>query len=192
MKAAELAENGYAYLKVGTCYLKGFWGQQLTQAEYNRVLAMYPDNKKYGNAKYIGTDIYPFDCICFIKNLLAGGKVGSRLSYAQMASNPLGDCNNQTFYNKLYDCVSPMEGKAGYGLATTGHAALCLGEGRWLDVNFSGSQNGLALHNGFSGTDFKCGKIPGIDYAASPVPDEKEIITKFLNSVRDAYLAGKF
>lgn len=172
LTSKELVANAIAYLQKSTCYLKGFWCQYMSTAEYNRVLKMYPDNAKYNNQRYCNTDVYAADCICFLKNLIAGGTVNRRLSYQQMAAGPLGDCNNQTFYNSLYDLCSPVGAPAGYGLATTGHAALCIGNDQWIDFNFTnGGQNGLKLHTGFSGTNFRCGKIPGIDYnQPAPAP----------------------
>ena len=174
MTNKELVANAVAYLQKSTCYLKGFWCQWLTKSEYDRVNAQYKGaNDKYGNTGLIGTNAYAGDCICWIKHLLAGGNVNRRLSYSEMASNPLGDCTNETFYNKLYDCCEPDKAMPGYGLATKGHAALYVGNGQWLDYNYTTGQNGIALHTGFSGTDFKCGKIPGIAYEnPEPVVDE--------------------
>ena len=196
MKSTELVANAIAYLQVTTCYDKGFWCQSMTQSEYDRILKMYPDNAKYGNAKYIGSNVYAADCICFIKQLLGGGTVNKRLTYGQMAANPVGDCTNQGFYNKLYDCCAPDQAMPGYGLATTGHAALYIGNGQWVDFNYNGSQNGIKLHTGFAGTNFKCGKIPGVAYESpdpEPKPEpivktEKEIIDGFLAFLRDSYL----
>ena len=174
MTNKELVANAVAYLQKSTCYLKGFWCQWLTKSEYDRVNAQYKGaNDKYCNTGLIGTGAYAADCICWIKQLLAGGNVNRRLSYSEMSSNPLGDCTNETFYNKLYDCCEPDKAMPGYGLATKGHAALYVGNGQWLDYNYTTGQNGIALHTGFAGTDFKCGKIPGIAYEnPEPVVDE--------------------
>ena len=107
MKAQELANiaESFTYTGIKTCYLKGFWGQRLTQQEYDRVLRMYPENSKYKNEKYIGTDVFPFDCICFVKGILGGCTPNRRISYQQMAANPIGDCTTETFAEKLYDLV---------------------------------------------------------------------------------------
>lgn len=197
MTSKELVANAVAYLQKTTCYEKGFWCQYMSTAEYNRVLKMYPKNAAYHNEKYCNTDVYAADCICWMKQLLNGGSVNRRLSYQQLAAGPLGDCDNQTFYNKLYDLRSPAGAPAGYGLATTGHAALCIGNDQWLDFNYSGSQNGIALHTGFSGTNFRCGKIPGIEYAAAPAntaEDFKNWLLKnsaqIINNLYDSYERG--
>lgn len=189
----ELVANAVAYLQVTTCYEKGFWCQYMSQAEYDRILKMYPGNNKYGNEKYINTGVFAADCICWIKQLLGGGTVTRRLSYQQMSANPLGDCNNQKFYDSLYDCCEPSQALPGYGLATTGHAALYVGNGQWMDFNYSGSQNGAALHTGFSSTSFKCGKIPGISYENDePIVDtERGILERFTNWLIDLYLKSK-
>lgn len=186
----ELVANALEYLNASTCYEKGFWCQKMTQSEYDRILKMYPNNSKYGNQNLINSDVYAADCICFVKQLLAGGKVGKRLSYAQMASNPVGDCTNLMFYDKLYDCCNTSEALPGYGLATSGHAALYVGNGQWLDFNFSGDQNGIKLHTGFSGTNFKCGKIPGVSYESKTpvVKTEKEILLNFCEYLVSMYL----
>jgi len=191
LTSKELVANAVAYLQKTTCYLRGFWCQYDSTTEYNRVLQMYPKNASYNNQHYCNTDVYAADCLCFIKQLLGGGTVYKRLSYAQMAANPVGDCDNKTFYNKLYDLRNPVGAPAGYGLATEGHAALCIGNDQWIDFNYSGSQNGIALHTGFSGTSFRCGKIPGITYeepAPTPAVNEKEVIDRFLAFLRDLYL----
>lgn len=174
----ELVANATAYLQKITCYEKGFWCQRMTQSEYDYKLKQYPENKKYGNEKYINTDVYAADCICWLKQLINGGNVNRRLSYAELCSGPLGDCTNKQFYDALYDCCEPSQAMPGYALATTGHAALYVGNGQWMDFNYTSGQNGVALHTGFAGTNFKCGKIPGIAYEnPEPVQDE---VTDFL------------
>lgn len=194
MTNKEIVANAIEYLNQSTCYAKGFWCQYFSSPEYDRVNAQYKGaNDKYNNTKYIGTNVYAADCICWLKQLLNGGKVGRRLSYAQMAANPLGDCTNQEFYDKLYDCCEPSQAKPGYGLATTSHAALYIGNGQWLDYNFSGDQNGIKLHTGFSGTNFKCGKIPGVSYESDePIIDtEREILLNFCEFLVNMYLNNK-
>lgn len=174
MKAQELANIARSFLDVKTCYLKGFWGQYLSQAEYNRVLKMYPTNTKYHNEDLIGTDVFPFDCICFVKGILGGCTPEKRISYAQMSRNPIGDCTTETFAEKLYDIVKPgMNVPAGYGLSKPGHAALSLGDGKWIDVSYDYSgQNGAKLHTGGVPANYICGKIPGVDYSEQPPAPE--------------------
>ena len=169
MNNIELTNNALAYLEHGTCYLKGFWGQSLTQAEYNRVLVYNPSNAKYGNTKYIGTGVYPFDCICFIKALLGGATVDNRITYNQLKANPVGDCNNETFLKMLQNNspCSPKDAKHGYGLATKGHCAIALGNGRWIDANWNKSQNGVAVHETGIEMFTVAGKINGVDYLES-------------------------
>lgn len=194
MTNKELVANAVEYLNKSTCYLKGFWCQWLTKAEYDRVNTQYKGaNDKYNNTGKIGTNAYAADCICWIKQLLAGGRVNRRLTYSEMASNPVGDCTNETFYNKLYDCCEPDQAKPGYALATTGHAALYIGSGQWLDYNYTTGQNGIALHTGFAGTKFKCGKIPGISYEDdTPIVDtERAILTSFCDWLIDSYLKSR-
>lgn len=193
MTNKEIVSNAVAYLQKTTCYMKGMWCERLTQSEYDYKCKQYPDNKKYGNEKYINTDVYSADCICFVKQLLAGGNVNRRLSYGEMANNPLGDCTNKQFYYKLYDCCSPDKALPGYGLATTGHSALYVGNGQWIDFNYTSGQNGIALHTGFSGTSFNCGKIPGISYESEdPVIDtEEQILMKFVTWQVQQYLKGR-
>lgn len=190
MTNKELVSNAVAYLQKRTCYEKGFWCQYMSKSEYDRILKMYPENSKYHNEALCNTDVYSADCICFMKQLLGGGNVNRRLSYAEMASNPCGDCTNKDFYNKLYDCCSPDKALPGYGLATTGHCALYIGNGQWLDFNYTSGQNGIALHTGFSGTNFKCGKIPGISYENdTPIIDtEEQILMNFVTWLVKKYL----
>lgn len=183
MNSETLVKNAKDFINAPTCYEKGFWGQRMTQAEYDRVLKMYPGNNSYGNQKLIGTDVFPFDCICFLKCLLAGGNVNRRLTYGEMKSNPLGDCTNKAFLDSLYDCVPIDKAKAGYGLATEKHCALSLGNGEWIDCNFDMyGQNGVSIHSTGSGIFTKCGKIPGIIYN-----EETDEIMDFLKWLREKY-----
>lgn len=154
-----------------TCYLYGFWGQKLTREEYNRVNAL-PNingaNNKFGNQKYIGTGVLPFDCINLPKGILGGATKDRRISYSQMAANPIGDCTNQQFLALMQQNgnLNPKDAKRGMGLATSGHAAIALGGGRWVDANFiNGKQNGVVIHD--TGIEqFTCaGRIPGIEYS---------------------------
>ena len=194
MTNREIVANAVAYLQKTTCYMKGMWCERLTQSEYDYKCKQYPENKKYGNEKYINTDVYSADCICWLKQLLNGGSVNRRLSYAEMSANPLGDCTNKQFYDSLYDCVPVEQAKPGYGLATTGHAGLYVGNGQWVDFNFTSGQNGVALHTGFTGAPvFKCGKIPGVSYENDePIIDtEHEILLKFCEFMIEWYLQNR-
>lgn len=185
-----LCQRAEEYAQALTCYLKGFWCQRLTQAEYDRVLKMYPVNDKYNNERFIGSEVYAADCICWIKQLLGGGSVGHRLSYKEMTSNPLGDCTTQRFKASLTDCIASVEPPAGYGLATDTHAALSLGGGVWIDCNFDANQNGIAIHTGGVPRQFTAGKIPGVLYE-EPEQTEREILRKFTNWLIDSYLTHK-
>lgn len=165
MTDQELCNIALDFLPLDSCYLKGCWGQELTQAVYDAKLAQYPENANYHNESWIGTDVYPFDCICFIKGITSGATPQNRISYTQLANGPLGDCNNLQFINLLYDQVPASQAPAGYGLASNTHAALSLGGGLWIDCNFDGlTQNGLRLHMTGIGNFPYAGKIPGIDY----------------------------
>ena len=189
MTDKELCENARKFADTITCYLKGFWGQYLSADEYARVLKIYPVNAKYGNEKYISTTAFPFDCICFVKCLLAHGTVYKRLTYKEMSANPLGDCTNEKFYNALYDCVEPEQAPAGYGLATLSHSAISLGSGCWVDCNYNDSQNGVVIHTGGIPSYFKAGKIPGIDYESKS--DEIAILHEFADWLIGEYLKTK-
>ena len=204
MTGQELAAAARKFLDVPTCYLRGFWGQYMSQVEYDRVLKMYPVNSKYNNEKYVGdVDMYPFDCICFVKALLGGIRPGIRISYATMAKNPIGDCTTEAFAEKLYDCVDPgMNVPAGYGLSKAGHAALSLGDGKWIDVSFDYSgQNGAKLHTGGVPAVYKCGKIPGVTYSDTPMPEPSDAAafrdflisnsSKIISEAYDAWKGGK-
>ena len=190
IKAEELSKRAREFLNVKTCYLKGFFGQPLTQAEYDRVLKMYPDNAKYNNETYIGTGAYAFDCICFVKFLVSGGYVNNRISYAQLKASPIGDCTTQAFMSGLTECVEPAKAPAGYGLATAGHAAISLGGGMWIDANKNATQNGIALHTTGIERFTRAGKIKGIDYETPEpiIPTERAILEKFTNWLIEQYL----
>ena len=190
ISAEQICKNANEYTGVTTCYLKGFWGQPLTEAEYARVLKMYPDNAKYDNGKYVGTNAYAFDCICFIKSLLAGGKVNNRVTYAQLCKTALGDCNTQAFLSSLYDCCDPQNAPAGYGLATSGHAALSLGNGMWIDANKNATQNGIKIHTSGIERFTRAGKIKGVNYATPEpvIPTERKVLEDFASWLIDLYI----
>ena len=196
MKAKDLCEQARRFAQKSSCYLPGAWGQYLSQGEYNRLCAMYPRNEQYHNESYVGTECYPFDCICFVKALTAGATVGNRISYSQLAAGPLGDCTTAQFLNaKLYDKCDPKDAKAGYGLATSGHAGIALGDGMWIDANKTAGQNGLQIHSTGIETFTAAGKIPGIVYESDdpePIIDtERVILTNFTNWLVDTYLKQK-
>ena len=180
MTSKELCTVARSFAGAETCYLKGFWLQKLTQAEYDRVLKMYPRNAIYNNTKYIGTNCYPADCICFIKAITSGATLDRRISYAELAKGPLGDCTNSAFMQKLYDEVPTGIVPAGYGIASEKHAALSLGAGVWIDCNYDEAQNGVKIHTGGVPAGFKCGKIPGIVYPESDLRDELRGFTDWL------------
>lgn len=171
MRDEDFARVAEDFANSFTCYLYGFWGQKLTREEYNRVNALpaiHGDNNKFGNQKYIGTGVFPFDCICLLKADLAGATVDHRISYSQMASNPMGDISNADFLKLMQrnGNINPKDAKRGMGLATKGHAAIALGNGRWVDANFiNGQQNGVMIHE--TGIEqFTCaGRIPGVEYS---------------------------
>ena len=190
IKAEELSKRAREFLNVKTCYLKGFFGQPLTQAEYDRVLKLYPDNAKYNNEAYIGSGAYAFDCVCFVKFLVSNGSVGNRISYAQLKASPIGDCTTQAFMSGLTECVEPAKAPAGYGLATAGHAAISLGGGMWIDANKNATQNGIALHTTGIERFTRAGKIKGIDYETPEpiIPAEREILEKFTTWLIEQYL----
>lgn len=194
MKASDLCMIAKSILSRKNGYLKGFWGQYGgtkgdPNSEYNRVLRMYPDNKKFNNEDIAcDKEAVCFDCICMVKAILGGFTSNplNRISYSQMAANPVGDCTTQSFKKKLYETCSPKDAKAGYGLATDGHAAIALGSGMWIDCNYSGSQNGVALHTtGIERFDV-AGKIPGVEYDV-----EYDDVKDFLNWLYDSYKASK-
>ena len=188
MNNIELANTARAFAQETTCYLRGTWGQYLSESEYARLLNMYPANAKYNNQKYVGNDkAYPFDCICFVKGLLGGVKPGTRISYNQMAHNPIGDCTTEKFLSLLYDEIEPKYAPVGYGLATKGHAAISLGGGYWIDANYSNTQNGIQIHSNGIEIFAKAGKIPGIEYEES----EREVLRGFCDYLIDSYLKQK-
>ena len=202
MTGQELANNARGFLNVTTCYLLGFWCQYCSKAEYNRVNAELAkhnkNNDKYNNQKYINTNVYAADCVCFVKGLLGGLKVGNRISYNQMSA-PIGDVTPEDFGKLLYDCVPPgMNVPAGYGLAKYGHAALSLGNGEWIDFSFNDYQNGVKLHTGGVPSEYKCGKIPTIDYSDQPTPEPSDaaafrdfLISNSSKIISEAYNAWK-
>lgn len=185
MTGNEVAKVAKEFYAKTTCYLKGAWGQYLSANEYKRLCNLYTSNTKYGNEKYVGTDVYPFDCICFVKAVTSGATPNKRIDYNTLKNGILGDCSNTKFYNDLlYDCVTDGEDVvAGMGIASTKHAGLVLGVNCWIDANFTGSnkQNGLAIHYSDPvSLGYKVGKIKGITYDDKPETDDVQDFLKFL------------
>ena len=166
------------FYKNGTCYLKGGWGQRLSESEYQRLLRQYPDNAKYGNEKYAGTKVRPADCICIVKGITSGATPENDISYTQLKAGPLGDCTNEKFYNMLYDCITdPNDMVPGMAIASTKHAGIVLGVNCWADANYTGAgkQNGIAIHySNPIAAGYRVGKMPGIVYE-NPVPEPDDV-----------------
>lgn len=169
MKVSDFVRTAKEFANYTTCYLKGGIGKYLDQAWYDSLLKKYPDNAKYGNGKdghYVNTDCFEFDCITFVKSILAGCTIKHHLAdYSEYNKCPIGDCTTKGFKSMLYDTCVPRKAEAGYGLATDGHAGISLGNGVWIDCNWDGkTQNGVAVHyTGIERFDV-AGKIPTIDY----------------------------
>lgn len=194
-KADEFARIAESFLNVSTCYLLGFWGQVLSLAEYNRVNSLKGingKNDKYNNRRFIGSNVFPFDCINFLKGLLGGCTPQNRVDYNAIKNCPIGDCRNDEFLKMMQkDNINPKDAKRGMGLATSGHAAIALGGGRWIDANYTGTQNGVAVHN--SGIEqFTCaGRIPGIDYSAQEDIKVGDIVPMEVYEIKDGFAYGK-
>ena len=190
MTGTELAARATEFAKAETFYEYGGWGQTMSKSELERLAERYPKNKPIN---YNNVGKWGFDCICFIKGLMAGVTVNHHVdSYQEMKKNPIGDCTNVQFLEMLYDRCRPEDAPAGYGIATKGHAALSLGSGRWIDVNRTGSgQDGVAVHIGGYPADCIAGKIPGVDYSEIPPVSEKAVLMHFCEWLVDSYLNNK-
>ena len=174
MKSKELCEHAKGFLTVPTFYEYGGWGQTMTAKELERLASLYPKNKPIN---YDNVGKWGFDCICFIKGLMSGVTSNHHVDdYKELKANPIGDCTNKQFKEMLTDCVpAGIDVPEGYGLATDDHAGLSLGEGWWIDANRKSGQDGVMKHFGIP-SDFKCGKIPGVDYE-----EEKDEVQDFLS-----------
>lgn len=173
MKANDFAVRAEEFSNALTCYLKGFWGQRLSRAEFDRIARMYPENLTYGNEKYIGTDVFPFDCICFVKALLGNASTVNRVPYDAIKNCSIGDIDNPTFLNILkanHPC-NPKDAKRGMGLATNKHAGIALGGGKWVDANLTNGQNGVKVHTSGIEQFTVAGEIPGLEYDGVNVGD---------------------
>lgn len=193
MKVNDFIKTATDFANVQTCYLRGGIGKYLDEAWYKSLLAKCPENAKYGNGEnghYVNTNAFAFDCICFIKAILAGCTPSHYLKdYAEYNKCSIGDCTTKEFKAMLCDKVQPASAPAGYGLATDGHAGISLGGGKWIDCNWNGTtQNGVKIHTSGIGAFDTAGKIPTIDYSASPAETEKEILTNFANWLINQYV----
>lgn len=169
MKAETLAATAAAFADEETFYEYGGWGQEMTLATMNALAERYPKNKP---VKPENVGKWGFDCICMIKGILAGVTPAHHInSYQEMKTKcPIGDCTNVAFLDMLYDRCKPSEAPIGYGLANKDHAAISLGNNRWVDANRCAGQDGVKIHVGIPDT-FVAGKIPGVEYE-SPSEDE--------------------
>ena len=178
MKSKELCDTILQLAAQPNFYEYGGWGQEMTRATLDSLAARYPKNKP---VNYDNVGKWGFDCICLIKGVLAGVTVNHHINSYQEFKNacPIGDCTNTEFKAMLYDRVPADEAPVGYGLATDSHAAVSLGNGRWIDANRSGSQDGLAVHyGGLAG--FVAGKIPSVEYDEEPATDDVQDFLAFL------------
>lgn len=187
MKASDLVRRAKEYLNVCTCYSKGWWCQNPTVDEWNRINKMY-DNTKYGSLKLIqdGKNPYIADCVCWVKQLLGNGSINNRLSYDQMKNNVtgMGDFNNQKLYDNTVDEKDRLPGMV---VCSTGHCGIYIGKNdQWLDCNFDGKgQNGVALRTGIP-SGYKVGKIKGVDYSEYEVDEVKDFLDYLYQSWKDA------
>ena len=178
MTSKELAKLAEEFSVQPNFYELGGWGQEMTRATLESLAERYPKNKP---VNYDNVGKWGFDCICMIKGILAGVTPSHHInSYQEMkAKCPLGDCTNLEFLNELYDRRDPTDAPAGYGLATKGHAAISLGNNRWVDANRCDGQDGVKIHVGIPET-FVAGKIPGVDYEKEPQTDDVQDFLQFL------------
>ena len=165
MNNYELADRAEAFASVLTCYMKSGFGQKLTKVPYDSLCKQYPVNATYGNSKYIGTNCFPEDCICWLKSLLCNATIDKRILYDDIKHSVLGDFTNVDFLKMLdkTKCL-PKDAKRGYGLATKGHCGIALGNGRWIDANRDANQNGVKIHTTGIEIFTVAGKIDTIDY----------------------------
>lgn len=194
MKAGEYADIAESFSSVSTCYMLGGYGQKLTQATYNYLCGKYPKNKTYGNQKYVGSNTFPLDCICFVKALCAGltAYPVHRIEYEDIKKTPMGDITNDKFLAlmKKNNGVEPKYAKRGMGLANKSHAAIALGDGMWVDANKWGSQNGVVIHKtGIEQFDI-AGEIPGIDYSDEQ-PQVGDTIPMVITKIEDGIAYGQ-
>ena len=179
MKSKELCDLALQFAALPNFYEYGGWGQEMTRATLDALAARYPKNK---SINYDNVGKWGFDCICWIKGMLSGVTPQHHInSYQEFKNNcPIGDCTNVEFKNMLYDCCDPDEAPAGYGIANDRHAALSLGNGKWIDCNRTDSgQDGIQVHfGGLNG--FKAGKIPSVDYDQEPQTDDVQDFLQFL------------
>jgi hypothetical protein len=136
--------------------------------------------------------VFAFDCINYIKGLLAGTTTKKRVDYNAIKNCPIGDCRNDEFLAMMQKSgVKPKDATRGMGLATSGHAGIALGGGKWIDANFTGSQNGVAIHT--TGIEqFTCaGYIDGIDYTQESDIQIGDIMEMEVYEIRDGFAYGK-
>lgn len=186
MKANEFAEIAESFAAAETCYLLGAWGQELTPAEYRRLCALYPKNLAYNNGKYVGSKCFPFDCICLVKGILSGATTQKRVDYTAIRNCSIGDIATGDFLKLLgqNNPCDPKNAKRGMGLATKGHAAIALGNGKWVDSNLKSGQNGVLVHDKGIEAFTIAGEIPGIDYSDIE-PKVGDTIPMVITSIED-------
>jgi hypothetical protein len=202
MTGNEVALRAEEFANALTKYEKGWWGQYPSQAEWNRILRMYPENSTYGNERYIGnSSCFFFDCVCLVKAILGGATVVHRIQYAALANNPMGDCDNKSFLRqiKANGGCAPKDAKRGYGLATENHAAIALGNGRWLDCNFirkNGKvvQDGILIHDTGIEQFIMAGPLTGVDYSSvtpTPAPVVGDVIPMVITKIEGNIAYGQ-
>lgn len=188
MTASEFAKIALSFTTVRTFYAKGGYGQQCnTLAQYNVLCKQYAWNEAHRNNANLGAR--PFDCVCFCpKGILWGARPEV---YPKYASNGVPDMTDQAVGNSLTECVKPSEAKEGYILWKQGHVGVALGDGRWIDANYTSTQNGVQLHTTGIETFTKAGKFPYIDYSEqSSGGSDTDEVKDFLNWLYNEYKKG--
>ena len=175
-----------------TLYVNGCFGWPMTATMKARAKREQSYNRKADRAAKIdaaGTDVFGFDCVCFIKALLWGwvGDVTHNYGGAAYKSNGVHELTTGQMIGVCKDVSSDFTAIAvGEVLWKEGHVGIYIGNGLAVEATPSW-KDGVqitAVHNigkktGYNGRTWtKHGKLPYVSYPAEAEPVESFVAVK--------------
>lgn len=177
-KAIDCAKN-YKSL-----YIKGCFGAPMNAKNKERYSKNLPYNAQAARKAMImeaSADTFGFDCVCLVKGLLWGwcGDKNKVYGGATYASNGVPDTNELGMLNLCKDVSADFSKiETGEYLWMNGHAGIYVGDGLAVECTPSWDNkvqitavSNIGSKSGYHSRKWtKHGKLPWIDYIATPTP----------------------
>lgn len=152
-------------------YSLGLFGQKITQSvldgKATQYKKWYKETKSKQDAKLTNYDYIKkhlgaqgYDCVCLLKGILWGSKVGVCGKYQ---SNGVPDIGSNEFFNKCYDVVGVKDAQAGMIIWFEGHVGIVYDKDTVYEIS---PKTGKVVKHTIKFQPWqKCGRSPYIDYS---------------------------